>query len=540
MSIGILRKMKNRKTAILVAGMHRSGTSALTRVVNLLGADIASDLLPKAEDNPSGYWESDQLYKYHEKLLYEWGLSWHSLSAKPDQWVLTEAYSESKKWIISYLEEEFESSVQFIIKDPRISRILPLWIDALEQNGIDFKVIIPFRMPKEVVDSLSKREDRSGIQFKTNESFFYILWLRYMLEVEFDSRGKYRSFVDFFNLRHNWRNSIDKLESDLEVKWNYKSTKLEAEIDGFLKRDIHSAKLTPPSEVSRDFLAIIDRVYLAFQQLEDKADDITAQNELDKVRSLLTHSDFVYDEAFRHTYAKIGFIQQRCDLLESDNLRLVNQVQLEIENNISLKQNLTNLEIQLNKRFFQESELNQNLDGVLGRYEELKYQYTEFKMKSQIDLKQKIDELDLLNASFERLQKKELDAVNKLKHVEVELNGFRLALETNEYDLLDKTRYFNKSWYLKTYKDVGSDPIKHYMDIGFRNGYNPSLWFYTNYYLNMNLDVKTADINPLVHFLKYGCREGRKPSPSFRKFEKAIISLKEFAIDFREWMRRER
>ena len=537
MFIGLPREMKNRKTALLVAGMHRSGTSALTRVVNLLGADIASDLLSKTEDNPSGYWESNRLYRYHEELLNQWGLSWDNPCIKPNHWFLTETYSEAKEWIISYLKEEFEPSVQFVIKDPRLARILPLWIDSLEQNNIDLKIIIPFREPIEVVSSLSKREERNGIQFKTDESLFYILWLRHMLEVEFDSRGESRSFVDFFNLRQNWRNSVDKLEKDLEVELFHRTTKSEVEIDSFLKKDLQSGKLEPKLEVNRDFLEIIDRVYAAFQQLENKADDTTAQNELDKVRSLLAQSDVIYDKAFRHTYTKVGFIQQSRDLLEGDNLRLVKEIELETENNTNLKQNLTDLEIKLNKSMFREAELNQNLDGVLSCYEELKYKHTEFKVKSQIELKQKMNKLNLLTTGLARSQKKELDAVCKLKHVEVELSKVQLTIEKNEYDLLDNTRYFNKSWYLKTYEDVKSDPIKHYTDIGFRKGYNPSLWFYTNYYLNMNPDVKTAGINPLVHFLKYGSSEDRKPSPNFKRFEKVIINFKEFVIDFRGWMR---
>lgn len=44
--------------AILISGMHRSGTSALTRILNLLGTELGNDLLPPHADNPHGYWES--------------------------------------------------------------------------------------------------------------------------------------------------------------------------------------------------------------------------------------------------------------------------------------------------------------------------------------------------------------------------------------------------------------------------------------------------------------------------------------------------
>jgi len=51
-------------TCIIVAGMHRSGTSATTRVINLLGADIASNLVAGIPgDNDRGFWESHTTYR---------------------------------------------------------------------------------------------------------------------------------------------------------------------------------------------------------------------------------------------------------------------------------------------------------------------------------------------------------------------------------------------------------------------------------------------------------------------------------------------
>ena len=58
------------RQAILVAGMHRSGTSALTRVLSLLGADLPENLAPALPDNnETGFWESVDLMKLHDKML---------------------------------------------------------------------------------------------------------------------------------------------------------------------------------------------------------------------------------------------------------------------------------------------------------------------------------------------------------------------------------------------------------------------------------------------------------------------------------------
>ena len=80
---------------------------------------------------------------------------------------------------------------------------------------------------------------------------------------------------------------------------------------------------------------------------------------------------------------------------------------------------------------------------------------------------------------------------------------------------LNKSKYFNKKWYLKTYKDVKKakvDPIIHYLQFGWKEGRNPGPDFNTNAYLEANPDVKEAGICPLFHYEKYGKKERQKLS----------------------------
>src|SRR4051794_4592372 len=73
-------------TAILVLGMHRSGTSAIARMLNLCGADLGRDLLPAKADNERGFWENKAILALNEKLLENLNLRWHDLVALPDAW----------------------------------------------------------------------------------------------------------------------------------------------------------------------------------------------------------------------------------------------------------------------------------------------------------------------------------------------------------------------------------------------------------------------------------------------------------------------
>jgi len=73
--------------AIIVLGMHRSGTSALTRTLNLLGCDISSQLRPPWPDNnETGFWEPLDISEMHEEMLRSVGSSWDDVSELPRLW----------------------------------------------------------------------------------------------------------------------------------------------------------------------------------------------------------------------------------------------------------------------------------------------------------------------------------------------------------------------------------------------------------------------------------------------------------------------
>ena len=82
--------------------------------------------------------------------------------------------------------------------------------------------------------------------------------------------------------------------------------------------------------------------------------------------------------------------------------------------------------------------------------------------------------------------------------------------------VIAKSEYFDTKWYLKTYPDVaqsGIHPIEHYLLYGFKEGRIPSPYFDGNWYLNRYPDVVDSGINPLLHYVVYGIKEGRVASP---------------------------
>src|SRR5690349_10750018 len=66
------------RTALLVLGMHRSGTSATAGLLVRMGAQSPASLMRPNADNPRGFWESEAFWGFHERLLHAAGDRWDS------------------------------------------------------------------------------------------------------------------------------------------------------------------------------------------------------------------------------------------------------------------------------------------------------------------------------------------------------------------------------------------------------------------------------------------------------------------------------
>ncbi|MCH2091319.1 MAG: glycosyltransferase [Pseudoxanthomonas sp.] len=167
---------------VLVAGMHRSGTSALTGTLSLLGFDLGEHLLPPSEDNPKGFYENSEVVAIHERLLSAIGSSWDDPRPFPEGWDRSPAAETAVIEIKSLVQDSFANSARWAVKDPRICRFLPLWRAALGELGIDASVLIVLRHPWEVATSIKKRNEWS---VPSGE----LLWLRYVFDALKGSEG---------------------------------------------------------------------------------------------------------------------------------------------------------------------------------------------------------------------------------------------------------------------------------------------------------------------------------------------------------------
>lgn len=77
----MVSKNMEKKEIVVVLGMHRSGTSAITRSLKVLGVDLGGRLLPaEAGINDKGFWEDVDITAFNVDLLHALGHDWHTLT----------------------------------------------------------------------------------------------------------------------------------------------------------------------------------------------------------------------------------------------------------------------------------------------------------------------------------------------------------------------------------------------------------------------------------------------------------------------------
>lgn len=108
----------SRKTCILVLGMHRSGTSALTRVLSLLGASLPREMYGPTEDNEAGHWEPKRLVDWNDRLLTELGSSWIDWQDLDFTRLAADARRQLRSDIGDILSSQYGDSQLFVVKDP--------------------------------------------------------------------------------------------------------------------------------------------------------------------------------------------------------------------------------------------------------------------------------------------------------------------------------------------------------------------------------------------------------------------------------------
>lgn len=165
----------NSGHVIVVLGMHRSGTSAITKALQVLGVSLGENLMSPAADNPTGFWEDNDVCRINEALLRHIEAAYDHLGLVGSlSWphpVLAELRAEAAALLKARLAS---CGGLWGFKDPRTCRLMDFWRPVLEASGCRVGVVLPLRNPLSVVRSLERRERMPAERG-------YMLWLEHVV-----------------------------------------------------------------------------------------------------------------------------------------------------------------------------------------------------------------------------------------------------------------------------------------------------------------------------------------------------------------------
>jgi len=270
---------KKAPIGVLVLGMHRSGTSALTRVLNLLGYALPEALVGPSEGNELGHWESASAVVLNDEILASAGSNWNDWGPINADWRASGVRGQMVERATEVIREHKALGPLFALKDPRLCQLADLWLDAADSAGVDMRVVLMLRHPGEVSASLESRDLMAP-------GYGQLLWLRHTLDAEHLSRGRRRVVCRFDRLLTDWQDTIDRVRQGLDLALPRNSPTAHAEVDRILARDMrhHDAR----EDTGLGLLGASDWLRRAFEIMRlwsEKDEDEGDHAELDRIRT---------------------------------------------------------------------------------------------------------------------------------------------------------------------------------------------------------------------------------------------------------------
>ena len=556
------------RQALIVLGMHRSGTSAVSGVLAKLGAQAPKSLMPPTPANPRGYWESVALMGFHDRILESAGTDWSDWGKFNESWIDSTEGEDFQSDLSKLLDEEYGNNRLFLVKDPRMCRLLPFWIRALRNLDIAPKVVVTVRHPDEVSLSLAARD-----HFGRNQS--RLIWLRNMLDAEFSSRGIPRVFIRYSDLLRDWRSPIHKIASQLDIKWPRWSGSVEAEIEAYLSPELRH-HLSPEAawSPSTDAAAWVADSYRFLDSVIDGDAGSEVLQRLDNIRKDFDRTSAIYAPVV-HEH-RDQYIQKEETLIErfaassTENDRLktaLAQLNEDYEareaSHEAMASQVADLTDRLQRRESDHTELESSYGAKLAEIESkhrdavsnlrgeinalkaenwtaqrtISYRFAETAKLSALVLELE-DKLGALQGEADQLNTDLLDEKRislakdaRLLALEQIIEEYESTFRMLEHELDAKSTLIhdyrssleqvqsNKIWKIaaklgriarRDKTPVAIEKQQSDSDLLRHSGLFDGSW-----YLRKYPDVCTKNIDPILHYLEHGAMEGYDPSPVF-------------------------
>jgi predicted O-methyltransferase YrrM len=293
-----------KQAAILVVGVHRSGTSCLAHLLHVLGAKLPAQVIGPGHGNSLGHWEPMRLMRINKEILSAIGRTWYDPRPIPPSWFRSkEAYVFHER-LVAEIALGYEVAPLILIKDPRICRLLPLYLDVLDALEIEPLIILPIRHPGEVIRSIHERDH-------IDPSIVDLLWLRSLVEAEEASRTCARVWISFDQLLDDWEATVRSIADQLGIVWpNGPQTVASVAASIVRRRHQHYRMADDPTPFLPAPLTI--HAWQAAQQGLNGNEE-AARAAFDRIRASITEVDHLNEPQQESIQNRLGTVETNCE-----------------------------------------------------------------------------------------------------------------------------------------------------------------------------------------------------------------------------------
>lgn len=282
------------RDCLLILGMHRSGTSALSGSFAQLGFQMPVGLAPADHNNKRGYFEAKPLWDVSDQLFEAIGSGWDDW-APIDVTALPEGlYETTLAQAVEGIAAQFpDPEGPFVLKDPRMCRLLPLWLAALSQAGCRVHPVLTHRDPREVAASLARRDGMAP-------GFALLMWMRYVLEAERWTRGMPRAFTSYRLLLDDWRAVMKRIDALLDIDMAERPSQNGDKVDALLSRTLRNFSDAPDATLNDPSMP--ENLCATFSILErwsETGEDTADFRTLDRLRDTLDQQALLFGPLLR-------------------------------------------------------------------------------------------------------------------------------------------------------------------------------------------------------------------------------------------------
>lgn len=247
------------KRLIIILGMHRAGTSAFTRSLQVLGVRLGDRFCDPREDNPKGFWEDQDLMDLNVEIFEALGMEWNRLTPLTEEEVATLGKRGFLEKAHRLLHKKLEGGGIMALKHPGTAKIFPFWKEALARSGYEADYLLTVRHPLSVAKSLERRDGMPKL-------YGTLMWLAHVIPSLFVPAGSRALVTDYDRLMSDPGGELRRIAAGFGLAVDpVESKKFREEfLDGGLR---HSTFTLADLENDAELPRLLSEVYGGLQDL---------------------------------------------------------------------------------------------------------------------------------------------------------------------------------------------------------------------------------------------------------------------------------